>query len=169
MKLRWILLAVAVAVTSAVGVAAATASGDTVNFQASLSGFEEVPAVVTTGSGSFTARRVSDGVYDFELKYADLGENPAVAHIHVGQKGVNGAVVVFLCGGGGTPPCPAAPAGTVTGTITNASVLGVPTQGITAGDLDKVFAAIDGGVAYVNIHTATSPGGKIRGQIQPGH
>ena len=169
MKLRWVLVAVVVVVMSAVGVAAATASGGPVNFQASLSGFNEVPAIVTTGSGSFTARRVSDGVYDFELKYSGLEENPLFAHIHVGQEGVNGSVVVFLCGGGGTPACPAATSGTVTGTITAASVIGVASQGISAGDLDDVFAAIDAGVAYVNIHTPSSPAGRVRGQIKPGN
>ena len=89
--------------------------------------------------------------------------------VNARQPGVNGAVVIFLCGGGGTPACPGPTSGTVTGTITAASVLGVGTQEITAGDLDDVFAAIDAGVAYVNLHTVNSPGGAIRGQIHPGN
>jgi hypothetical protein len=84
--------------------------------RAVLIGFQEVPAISTTGHGTFKATRSADGTtFTFELTYADLegntGEGGAVtaAHIHLGQRGVAGGVAVFLCGGGGRPACPAHP------------------------------------------------------------
>jgi hypothetical protein len=81
---------------------------------------------------------------------------------------VNGGVSFFLCGGGGKPPCPAATAGSISGTVVATDVLGPTAQGFTAGDLPSVLAAIRAGVAYGNMHTAKFPGGEIRGQLS-GH
>jgi hypothetical protein len=39
-------------------------------------------------------------------------------------------------------------------------------QQVGAGEFAKVIAAIRGGVAYANVHTALSTGGEIRGQIR---
>jgi hypothetical protein len=74
--------------------------------------------------------------------------------------------MIFLCGGGGQPACPAATAGTVTGTITPTNVTGPTLQGITPGDLAAALRAIAGGEGYANIHTARFPGGEIRGQVK---
>jgi hypothetical protein len=101
----------------------------------------------------------------FVLTYADLSAPPLVAHIHVGQRGVNGGVSVFFCGGA-KPACPATTSGTVTGTITAADVMGPTTQGFKAGDLASVEKAIRAGVTYVNMHTSNFPNGEIRGQIR---
>ena len=92
------------------------------------------------------------------------------AHIHIGQKGVNGGISVFLCSNlddpsAGTQACPAGDA-EITGTITAASVIGPTTQGIAAGQFDAFLAAARAGVAYVNVHSVTFPGGEIRGQIK---
>ena len=87
----------------------------------------------------------------------------AAAHIHFGQRGVNGGVSAFLCGGSGTP-CPAS--GTVEGTITAANVVGPAAQGIAPGEFAELLRAMGLGVTYVNVHTTpTYPGGEIRGQI----
>jgi hypothetical protein len=40
-----------------------------------------------------------------------------------------------------------------------------PLQGIPAGAFADVLRAIRAGKAYANVHTSTSPGGEIRGQI----
>src|SRR5262249_58966494 len=94
--------------------------------------------------------------------------NPAAAHIHFGRSRVNGGVMVFFGGGGGKPACPAATAGTATGTITAAGIVGPAAQGILpapAGQFADVVRAIRTGNAYANIHTATFPGGEIRGRV----
>jgi hypothetical protein len=105
---------------------------------------------------------------DFQLDYSGLSGPPAVAHVHIAQRGVNGSVSFFLCGGGGKPPCPATPAGSISGTVVATDVLGPTTQGFAAGDLTSVLAAIQAGVAYGNMHTARFPAGEIRGQLS-GH
>jgi CHRD domain len=69
-------------------------------------------------------------------------------------------------GPAGTPVCPN-PSGTVTGTITSASVVGPTGQGVTAGNFGAVLAALQSDTAYGNIHAANFPGGEIRGQIVP--
>jgi len=53
----------------------------------------------------------------------------------------------------------------VTGTITPADVIGPASQGIGAGQFDKLVDAIRAGVTYVNVHTPSFPAGEIRGQI----
>lgn len=139
--------------------------------KARLDGLQEVPAISTTGSGSFTAR-VGGGVISYTLSYQDLEGGVLQAHIHFGQRAVNGGVSAFLCsnlgnGPAGTQPCPPAPA-TVSGTITDAEVVGPGGQGIAAGEIDELLDAVDAGVTYANVHTTLHPGGEIRGQLRRG-
>ena len=136
-------------------------------FRARLTGYQEVPAISTRGNGEFRARLRDNATIEFELRYADLeGGNPSAAHIHLGQRGVNGGVVAFLCGGGGKPACPAANSGTVTGTITAGDIQALPAQGIAGpADFGEVVRALRAGVTYANVHNTAFPGGEIRGQI----
>lgn len=132
--------------------------------KARLGPFGEVPAVSSTGSGEFTAT-VGDDTIEYELTYAGLeGTTVVAAHIHLGQKDVNGGVSAFLCGGGDKPPCPLE--GTVRGTIDADDVIGPVGQGIAAGELAELIAAIRAGQTYANVHTNKHPGGEIRGQIR---
>jgi CHRD domain len=136
-------------------------------FSAHLIGFNEVPANNTAGHGDLTFTMTSTQI-TFRLVYADLSGPPAAAHIHVGQKNVNGGVSVFFCGGGGQAACPTTTSGTVTGTITAANVVGPTAQGFNVGDLAAVERAIKAGVTYANMHTAKFPAGEIRGQVRRG-
>jgi CHRD domain len=140
-------------------------------FGAVLTGFQEVPAISTRGRGEFRARLRDNSTLEFELRYSDLeGGNPSAAHTHLGQRGVNGGVVAFLCGGGGKPACPPSTSGTVTGTIVAADIQAVPAQGIAgSADFAEVVAALRAGVTYVNVHNSTYPNGEIRGQIGRGN
>jgi CHRD domain len=158
-------LAVAVALLGVVMTASAAAiAGGGGKSRAHLSGFQEVPAVLSDGSGKFKARisRSEDRI-DYTLSYDGLeGGNVLFAHIHIGQRLANGDVAAFLCGGGTKPdPCPAS--GTVTGTITPADVVPVPRQGVLT--FDDLVEAIRAGITYANVHTVRSPQGEIRGQI----
>jgi hypothetical protein len=136
------------------------------SFRARLTSFREVPTLSTTGRGEFRARVNSDETeLRYELEYSGLeGGAASVAHVHLGASGTTGGVMFFLCGGGGKPACPAT-AGTVSGTVTAADVMGPPSQGIAAGQFGEVLRAMRNGVAYANVHTPTYPGGEIRGQI----
>lgn len=142
-----------------------------------LTGWQEVPSVSTTGNGEFNARISNDGSsIEWELSYADLEGSIQQAHIHIGNKGVNGGITVFLCtnlgnGPAGTQPCPAPPA-TISGTILAADVspnipatLAARNQGLNTGEIDELIRAIRAGATYVNVHSTTWPGGEIRSQI----
>jgi len=139
-----------------------------------LTGYEESPAVSTTGRGEIAATIDADGdVLQYTETFSGLQGTVTQSHIHVGQLGVNGSIVIFLCQTaanpdptGLAPECPQQ--GTVTGTITPANVIAGATapQQLAAGDLAAVSAAIRAGAAYANVHTTVSPGGEIRGQIR---
>jgi hypothetical protein len=49
--------------------------------------------------------------------------------------------------------------------IVASSILGPGEQGLSAGEYDELVAAMRHGVTDVNVHSRTSPGGEIRGQI----
>jgi len=147
------------------------------NIKTHLKGFEEVPVVVTGAAGRLELD-INDAAPSiaYELSYDGLEGIVAQAHIHIAQKNVNGGIVLWLCQATArapaqvaatTPECPQS--GTVSGTLTPASVIAQPTQGIIAGNPASAWAdvlrAIRAGKAYGNVHTSTSPGGEIRGQV----
>ncbi|MDO8484077.1 MAG: CHRD domain-containing protein [Candidatus Limnocylindrales bacterium] len=164
-------MALITAAALAFGVAgAATANGDSNrnSFKANLGGYQEVPAISTTGTGSLKVSVNPAGTeLSYTLTFSGLqGGSVLAAHIHFAQSSVSGAVVAFLCGGGGKPACPPAAGGTVTGTIVAADIIAVPAQGIAAGDLAAVLKAMRHGVTYANVHSTAFPGGEIRGHIR---
>jgi hypothetical protein len=170
------LLVILAGISLGVGIAHAKEPGSLL--QAHLRGFQEVPSVSTPAAGEFRARISKDEQsIDFSLTYEGLQNTVTQAHIHVAQRGVNGSIVIWLCGTAsnpgpaGTQTCPQTAKGNtaVTGKITAANVVdgGTASQLILAGELDEVIAAIRGGVAYANVHsTPLTTGGEIRGQIR---
>ena len=158
------LLLVVAAAGLMLAVLAPVVAGDGGNkFKASLNGYLETPSVSTAGSGSFRLTIHKDWI-GYTLTYKNLTGAPLFAHIHFGRPDVAGGVAVFLCGGGGKPACPAA--GTVTGTIVAANVVGPAGQGIAAGEIAEVVRAIRHGATYANVHTPTFGTGEIRGNIK---
>src|ERR1041384_3824039 len=141
--------------------AAPAAYSQTERFSANLVGANEVPPINTAGSGNFRMRIVGSDV-NFTLSFSDLSSNLTLAHLHFAQTNVSGGVMIFLCGGGGQPDCPAATSGTITGTITSANVVGITTQGIDEGDLDSALDVVRAGLSYANMHTVNFAGGEIR-------
>jgi hypothetical protein len=119
---------------------------------------------------------VDNSRIDYSLSYTGLEGDVQQAHIHFGQRAVNGGISVFLCsnlgnGPAGTQPCPAPPA-KITGTIVAADVSpAIPataaavTQGIAAGEFSELLAAIRAGATYANVHSTRWPGGEIRAQL----
>ena len=137
---------------------------------ARLSGLQEVPVVSTAATGRFRAE-VTDAGVTWRLRYEGI-EGGAVqqAHVHLGQRRVNGGVSAFLCSNlpgapAGVQPCPPPPA-TITGTIGPEQVVGPTAQGIAPGELGELVRAMEAGVTYANVHTAAFPGGEVRGQIR---
>ena len=145
------------------------------DLRARLIGFQEVPSVSTVARGEFQGQISPDDQFiDYELTFSGLQGDVRQSHIHVGQKSVNGGIVIWLCqtsfnpGPAGTQTCPQS--GTIRGTIRASDVVAITganaAQQIAAGELAEVLAAIRAGVAYTNVHTTLSPGGEIRGQVR---
>jgi len=165
-----LVMSIACAAALAGGSLAVQAGHEAIHFRAQLSGLNEVPPTNSRGSADLRAQISADeSSITFTLTYRDLTGPPLFAHIHFGQSKVNGGVMVFFCGGGGKPACPAATSGTVSGTITAADIVGPAAQGIQpapAGDFADVVRAITTNRAYANMHSAEFPAGEIRGQVQ---
>jgi CHRD domain len=177
-------LAVLVAVaTTVLGVGSyAIAGGGSNRVEAKdMIGYLEAPSVSTVAKGDFEARinERSDTI-SWKLSYRRLEGSVTQAHIHFGQKDVNGGISVFLCSnlgnGGDAQACPPSPA-TITGVIEPQDVspvtghpsdptLGARNQGIDTGEFDELVRAIRAGVTYANVHSTKFPGGEIRGQIK---
>ena len=178
-------LIAAAAVIGVAGFAAAATAGDRGrDFETDMTGFEEVPSVSTTGGGQVDAAVNRAGTeLRYTLRYRNLEGAVQQSHIHFGQEGVNGGIVVFLCTNLGNgpvgrtvPPCPPPPA-TVKGVLTADDVSTAAassmarTQGIAEREFAELVRAMRAGVTYANVHSDRWPGGEIRGQFdhEQGH
>src|SRR5215471_8838740 len=95
-----------------------------IRLSARLTGFQEVAPKNTTARGTFSATISEDrSRITWTLTWEGLSGPPIQAHIHIGQSGVNGAVVVFFCGAAPNPPntkgaCPQQTSATISGFFT---------------------------------------------------
>lgn len=163
------------AVTLAIAALAGASSGSSnIDAHEGLMGYQEVPALSTTGVGSFEAKVVDGGAaVEWTLTYDRLEGDVLQSHIHFGQRSVNAGISVFLCTNLGNAPAPPAsataacppPPATISGTFRANDVVGPTAQGIEPGAFDELIAAIRAGKAYANVHTSKWPGGEIRGQL----
>jgi len=171
---------IAAALSVAMMVAVAARASDVEKFHAVYSGFEELGAldaetgaILSEGKGSLELK-LDRGTQTltYALTFSGLSAPVTQSHIHFGKEHVPGGVMVFLCtnlnnGPAGTPACPAR-GGTVTGTLSAASVIALPGQNVKAGDFDALEDALESDAAYGNIHTTNFPAGEIRGQVVRG-
>jgi hypothetical protein len=166
------LLRVTVAVFAVLALTQPVMAAD--NFGARLRGLEEVPSISTLAQGFFLGVLNPSGTaLDYTVVYFDLQGAVTQSHIHIGQSGVNGGIVLFLCTNlappAGVPVPPACPSGpginAVSGTLTSANVIVQSTQGIAAGEFSEIIRAMRAGNSYANVHTDQFPGGEIRGQV----
>jgi hypothetical protein len=158
------------------------ANAGATDFHGTFSGFEETgplpgPTTAETGAIFSPGKATLDldlnrnaRTITFKLTFSGLSAPVTQSHIHFGKRHVPGGIMVFFCtnlnnGPAGTQACPAG-GGTVTGTITGASVVGPKAQNINPGDFDALVAALDSDTAYGNIHTTNFPSGEIRAQIR---
>lgn len=166
------LLRAALALALVAGAFPSQASDGGDRLDARLKSTQEVPAILSAASGRFkaTVDKVS-GTIAYELSYSGLEGPVRMAHIHLGQRGVNGGIMVWLCQTasfadptGLAPGCPQS--GTVSGLLQAGNVLTVAAQGVAATEFAELLNAIRAGVAYVNVHSDRYPGGEIRGQLK---
>jgi hypothetical protein len=159
-----------------IGSYAVAGSGkDKVNADAMTGYLEGAPGgpVSSPATGSFEAE-IDDSArtIHYTLSYSGLQGDVRQAHIHFGQRSVNGGISLWLCetaanprplGSPDVPDCPQS--GTVDFTLTAGHVVGPVPQGIALGEFEEIVAAIRAGRAYANVHSSVFPGGEIRGQI----
>jgi hypothetical protein len=163
---------------AATALTSAAVAHESMEFRATLSGFDEVGAlnnqsgaILSEGRGTLELkldRRAQ--TLTFTLRFANLTSGVTQSHIHFGKVHMAGGVMVFFCSNlpnppSGTQPCPVN-GGTVTGTITAANILAITGQNVQAADFDALEDALESNTAYVNVHTSNFPAGEIRGQIR---
>lgn len=137
-------------------------------FKSNLTGYAEVPAVLTTGSGQATVAVSSDQKsLDVTLKFSNLVGVAQSASLYLAFPGTTGGVIAPICGAT-KPACPTAATGSVTVTLASSDVVAIPAQGLAAGDLASVIQAIVNGAVYINVITNKFSNGEIRGQLGRG-
>jgi hypothetical protein len=143
-KLVSILALVALSALAFASLSAARPAASHLRLTATLNAGQEVPKQAVkdqAAHGTFTGA-LTGTTLKWKLTFAKLTGGATAAHIHLGGMGKAGNVIVPLCG-----PCTSGKAGKTT---------------ITKANID----AIEGGKAYVNVHTTKNPGGEIRGQVK---
>ena len=119
-------------------------------FNAQLSGSQSVPAVTSSGSGTFTSLFFyADSGAELEYNITVEGLTITAAHFHAGAAGVAGGVIKTI-------------------TFDGNSAEGIWTANDAQPLTDDIVDMIRSGGVYVNIHTSANPGGEIRGQLLPG-
>ena len=129
-------------------------------YDAPLSGENEVPPVETTATGEADFTELENDTIKYRVNVTGI-TNASAAHIHMGQEGENGDIVIDLLNTPTSKGTDTAYGMIFRGNLTDAGLKG-PLQGQTLNDL---IAAMDSGDTYVNVHTAANPDGEIRGQI----
>lgn len=129
-------------------------------FTASLTAQEEVPPGDSdeTGSATIIPNMNNDSI-SYTVNVTDMDEITQ-AHIHIGNRGENGPVVVTLFKTD-------TPADDITGVLAEGNATAANLEGPMAGkQISDLITAMQNGTTYVNIHTVENPMGEIRGQIQ---
>jgi CHRD domain len=142
-----------------------------------LNGSAEVPIRDTRGQGQAIFKLSKDGTsIDYKLIASNI-ENVFMAHIHTAAPGVNGPIVVWLYPS--TTPGVTAPVGggRTDGVLAEGTFgAGALTGPLTGQPLSALLDLLNGGLAYVNVHTDDGvappntgpgdfPGGEIRGDV----
>lgn len=148
------------------------------NFGTPLSGDEEVPPRPTRARGNAIFHLNAEATeLSYKLIAANI-ENAFMGHIHQGQPGVNGPIVVWLFPS--TTPNVTLPlgGGRLDGVIAEGTITAADLTGPLAGQpLSVLLDLLSNGGAYVNVHTNDGvdppntgpgdfPGGEIRGQVE---
>jgi len=137
-------------------------------FKANLTGYNEAPAVLTTGSGQVTVAVSPDQTsLNITLNFTQLLGVAQSVSLYLGLPATTGGAVAPICGGA-KPACPTTADGTVTTTLAASDILAVPAQGLAAGDLASAIQALSNGALYVNVVTTKFPNGELRGQAGRG-
>jgi len=129
-------------------------------YSAALSGQDEIPAVVTSASGTLTLTVAADSKsVHYAFKVSNLADL-TLARLHEGKAGATGVTILTIYGG---PTRTDVFSGVITQGSFTADQLGGPLKGKTMADF---MALVKGGSVYFNVGTTTHPTGEIRGQLK---
>jgi hypothetical protein len=130
-------------------------------FTANLTGDSEVPPVTTNATGSAEFELNDDGdEMSYDLEVEDI-EGVLYAHIHQGSETENGDIVVTLYN------ATDGPTDEIDGTLESGTFTAEDFEGPLQGqNMTDLVDAIEGGQAYVNVHTEANPPGELRGTIE---
>jgi len=131
--------------------------GASLKFVANLSGAQRVPEVFTDTSGDARVK-FSDDLSEGEFRLVVLdGVDVIAAHIHCGDAGANGAVVVTLFAGGSLD---------VNGELAKDTFDNADFETtLCVSNIAALRAAMAQEQTYVNVHTSANPAGEVRGQL----
>ena len=131
-------------------------------FVTELTGFEEVPPVNNTSAIGVAEFKLGQDNIMYTVNVTDI-ENITAAHIHSGQVGENGPIVITLFKED-TPST-----AMTTGVLSEGNITATNLEGPMAGQLlSNLISAMRNDQTYVNVHTQQNPNGEIRGQILNG-
>ncbi len=122
-------------------------------FEATLDGAQEMPPVASSGTGTGSVGVTANDEFVVQVRASGLTGPVTTAHIHMGNVGVAGDIVLHL-----------------TEHVVESD--GVVTINVTVTEADFEFSgrqtaldALRAGVLYFNLHTELNPAGEIRGQL----
>jgi hypothetical protein len=138
---------------------APAALGHGQKFIAKLTGYNQVPPINTKAVGNFEMELSPDGTISNYVLNVTAISNVTLAHIHEGEKGINGPIIFTLYKSTN-------PKGEINGILSKGKVYSNLLEGPLAGKyISNLIELINQGNAYVNVHTKQNPQGEIRGQI----
>jgi hypothetical protein len=145
-------LGIAAAITAFAVWSAPTVARQHAEYTAHMNASLETPPNTSHASGTVTLT-VSGSELHYVVTVGGLSGPATAAHIHVGAPGVAGPPVLTLT-----------VKHVADGIVADDSVdlMKEVSKGVSG---DSLRALMANGNAYVNVHTATNPGGEIRGQV----
>jgi hypothetical protein len=130
---------------------------------ADLTGIEQVPPVNDTSAIGVAEFKLGPDNIMYTVNVTDI-ENVTAAHIHSGQVGENGPVIVTLFSEDTTPTATRMMTGEVL--LSEGNITATNLEGPMAGKiLSNLTSAMRNEQTYVNVHTQQNQNGEIRGQI----
>ena len=132
-------------------------------WEAALSGANEIPAITSTGNATLAAQLNAGGdslTYTITMG-AGMATAAIAAHFHAGAPNANGTVQIWLCESATSQapagdPAPTCAAGTAAGDLATNKIAITPAQ----------LNSLRTYAWYVNVHSTANTTGEIRGQVR---
>ena len=130
------------------------------DYNAQLSGEQEIPPVSTSARGTLELTVAEDGAsVEYVLTVTDITD-VTVAKLHDGKAGASGPTIVTLYGGPGR-------SGVYSGVLAEGTFTAADLEGsLQRKKVADLVALVESGQVYLNVGTSAHIQGEIRGQIE---